>query len=123
MAEPALGPALIEPFYRTLIDGLRRRGGAVRLVAHDRAQVADHVERQAGFHILDHGALRHPRALNCGVAYLYPFRNIDPWGIRAQVDASMRPIVLAAARGISLVFGASNCPPDSLTPAKPGFGS
>ena len=34
-------------------------------------------------HILDHGRLRHPRALNAGVAYVYPFWHLDPWGIRA----------------------------------------
>lgn len=84
-------PSRIEPFYLTLIEGLRLRGGLVEVVAHDRALVADQVAADHGFHILDHGNLRHPRALNSGVAYIYPFRNMDPWGIRAQSSiAAMR---------------------------------
>lgn len=71
------------PFYQRLIDGFSERGGQVRLVLHDRAKAQGTIEATPGFHILDHGRLRHPRALNAGVAYAYPFWHLDPWGIRA----------------------------------------
>ena len=73
----------VAPFYQALIDGIISRGGAVQVVPHLRENVAAEVAADAGFHILDHGAVRHPRVLNTGVAYLYPYRNMDPWGIRA----------------------------------------
>ena len=71
------------PFYQRLIDGWHARGGNLSLVLHDRATARATVEATPGFHILDHGRLRHPRALNAGVAYVYPFWHLDPWGIRA----------------------------------------
>lgn len=71
------------PFYQRLIDGWQARGGKVQLVLHDRATAQATLEATPGFHILDHGRLRHPRALNAGVAYVYPFWHLDPWGIRA----------------------------------------
>ena len=74
----------VAPFYQSLIDGIFSRGGVAQVVAHVRGSVAAEVAADGGFHILDHGAFRHQRVLNCGVAYLYPFRNIDPWGIRAE---------------------------------------
>lgn len=71
------------PFYTRLIDGFTARGGDVRIVTHDRAAAEATIAQGPGFHILDHGRLRHPRALNAGVAYVYPFWHLDPWGIRA----------------------------------------
>jgi DNA-binding transcriptional ArsR family regulator len=71
------------PFYQRLIDGFTARGGQVQLALHDRATAQASIEATPGFHILDHGRLRHPRALNAGVAYVYPFWHLDPWGIRA----------------------------------------
>ena len=77
-------PKAMALYYGQLIDGLRARGVAVQTVLHARALVLDQVAADEGFHICDHGAHRHPRILNTGVAYIYPFRNLDPWGIRAQ---------------------------------------
>lgn len=74
----------VAPFYQSLIDGIFSRGAVARVVEHDRVAVAGQVAADGAFHIIDHGALRHPRVLNSGVAYLYPFRNMDPWGIRAE---------------------------------------
>ncbi len=71
------------PFYQRLIDGWHAHGGNLSLVLHDRATALATIEATPGFHILDHGRLRHPRALNAGVAYVYPFWHLDPWGIRA----------------------------------------
>ena len=73
----------VAPFYQNLIDGVFARGGVATVVEHRREAVADQVAA-GGFHILDHGTVRHPRVLNSGVAYIYPFRNMDPWGIRAE---------------------------------------
>ena len=80
---PSMLAGAVAPFYQSLIDGILARGGVARVVPHLRESVAGEVAADAGFHILDHGAVRHPRVLNTGVAYLYPFRNMDPWGIRA----------------------------------------
>lgn len=70
-------------FYGPLADGLRARGGDVRLVMHERDKVADQIAADDGFHVIDHGQTRDPRVLNSGIAYILPFRNMDPWGIRA----------------------------------------
>jgi Capsule polysaccharide biosynthesis protein len=76
-------PASMAPFYQKLIGGLAARGADLRQVLHDRAVLADQVARDEAFHIVDHGGVRHDRVLNCGVAYVYPFWHMDPWGIRA----------------------------------------
>ena len=77
-------PGLLKPYYVKLTAGLRDLGIQVDTVQHDRATTLATVERMPGIHIVDHGSLRHPRILNTGVAYIYPFWNLDPWGIRAQ---------------------------------------
>lgn len=55
----------------------------MQILVHYREQVSDQIAADEGFHIIDHGAVRHPRVLNTGTAYVAPFRNLDPWGIRA----------------------------------------
>ena len=77
-------PALLKPYYQRLIAGLRDRGHRVRSVLHDRTTTLDTVAATPGVHIADHGSQRHARLMNTGVAYIYPFWNLDPWGIRAQ---------------------------------------
>lgn len=74
----------MKPYYVKLIAGLRDIGMPVETVVHDRLTTLDTVEQTPGVHIADHGNLRHPRLLNTGVAYVYPFWNLDPWGIRAE---------------------------------------
>jgi hypothetical protein len=81
----------LKPYYRKLIDGLRARGHRVDLCAHVRGQVLAHVAQTDTFHIVDHGTSRHPRILNTGVAYIYPFWNLDPWGIRALSSIAEKP--------------------------------
>lgn len=76
-------PALLKPFYVKLTEGLGARGHSVRLALHDRAALAAEVACDDDFHIVDHGTLRHCRVLNAGIAYIYPFWNLDPRGIRA----------------------------------------
>ncbi|OYU16721.1 MAG: hypothetical protein CFE34_19510 [Rhodobacteraceae bacterium PARR1] len=83
LPEGQLSPESRLPFYARLIDGFSALGGEVFVVRHDRATALARVQDTPGFHILDHGRLRHPRALNAGVAYVYPFWHLDPWGIRA----------------------------------------
>jgi len=75
--------AEMKPYYIKLTEGLVTRGYAVALVPHDRETLLDEVAASQSFHIVDHGKQRHPRVLNTGIAYVYPFWNLDPWGIRA----------------------------------------
>jgi len=75
--------ALLKPYYVKLTEGLVARGHAVRLALHDRATLAREVEADGDIHIVDHGTRRHSRVLNTGIAYIYPFWNLDLWGIRA----------------------------------------
>lgn len=74
----------MKPYYVKLLAGLRDLRIPVQTVLHNRATTLATVERMPGIHIVDHGSLRHPRLLNTGIAYIYPFWNLDPWGIRAQ---------------------------------------
>jgi hypothetical protein len=73
----------MKPYYVKLIAGLRKMGIRVETVLHDRATTLAAVNATPGMHIVDHGSLRHARILNTGIAYIYPFWNLDPWGIRA----------------------------------------
>ncbi len=76
-------PAKLALFYGPIMEGLDSLGAALGLFLLDRSDMAELVEKAPGFHIIDHGSFRHPRVLNCGQAYLPPYRNLDPWGIRA----------------------------------------
>jgi hypothetical protein len=84
-------PGLMKPYYVKVTEGLRARGFDVASVVHDRALVPAQVEADAAFHIVDHGAHRHPRLLNTGIAYVYPFWHLDPWGIRAASSIAEKP--------------------------------
>lgn len=74
---------LMKPYYRYLTEGLQARGARVEFLVHERDFVPAQVASDDGFHIVDHGGHRHARVLNTGIAYVYPFWNLDPWGIRA----------------------------------------
>ncbi len=76
-------PGSLAQFYGKIADGWRARGGDVQFLVHYREEVPGQIAADEGFHIIDHGAVRHPRVLNTGTAYVAPFRNMDPWGIRA----------------------------------------
>jgi len=93
-----------ERFYHPFQRGLRARGIRTRMVLHNRATALDEIAADQAFHVFDHGAVQHPRALNCGSAYLLPYRYMDPVGIRAFssygqeiFDASTQDPVAAAA--------------------------
>lgn len=86
-------PAML-PFYQKLADGLDQRGIVWRAVAIDRDALPGVLDADDAFHIVNHGQVRHPRALNAGIAYVYPFWNLDPQGIRAFssiADMPFRP--------------------------------
>ncbi len=89
-------PGLMKPYYATLISGLRELGIQTETVLHDRETTLDTVEAKAGIHIVDHGSLRHRRIFNTGIAYIYPFWNLDPWGIRALSSIAALPFDPAA---------------------------
>lgn len=78
----------MKPYYVKLTKGLAARGYAVTLALHNRETLLKEVTASRDFHVVDHGALRHPRVLNTGIAYVYPFWNLDPWGIRALSSIS-----------------------------------
>ena len=78
-----LGAEPLRPYYKSLREGLMARGAGVEFVVHDRETLLDEVAQDRDFHIVDHGAQRHPRILNTGIAYVFPFWHLDPWGIRA----------------------------------------
>ncbi|THD84557.1 hypothetical protein E7811_02105 [Aliigemmobacter aestuarii] len=84
-------PARLKPFYRRLADGLAEAGHAVRLIRHDRDRIEGEVAADTAFHIVDHGRIQHPRVLNAGIAYVYPFWNLDPHGIRALSSIAAMP--------------------------------
>ena len=89
-------PGLMKPYYVKLLDGLPKMGIPVATVLHDRATTLATAEATPGLHIVDHGSLRHPRLLNTGIAYIYPFWNLDPWGIRALSSIAALPFDPAA---------------------------
>jgi hypothetical protein len=70
-------------YYQHLLTDLGARGAVVDTVVHERVLTERRVRAGNAFHIVDHGNFRHPRVLNTGVAYIFPFWNLDPWGIRA----------------------------------------
>jgi hypothetical protein len=94
----------LKPYYVKLTDGLAARGHPVRLVPHDRATLLAEVAVDDAVHIVDHGSLRHPRVFNTGIAYIYPFWNLDPWGIRALSSIAEKPFDPA---GIDAAFATS----------------
>ncbi|WP_204114924.1 hypothetical protein [Shimia biformata] len=82
------------PFYQRLQDGFRQLGIASEVVPINRGTLAEQVEADRRFHILNHARHEHPRVLTAGVAYIYPFWNLDPKGIRAFssiADKRFRP--------------------------------
>lgn len=70
-------------FYGKIGDGLRARGAVVDYIEHQRDHTLAQIDRRAGFHIVDHGRIRHPRVLNAGLGFVRPYYYLDPWGIRA----------------------------------------
>lgn len=94
-------PSLMLPFYGRLTKGLRDRDIPVQAMAIDRNGLAARIDADKRFHIVNHGQIRHPRALNAGIAYIYPFWNLDPQGIRAMssiADQPFRPARIEAER-------------------------
>lgn len=71
-----------ERFYGPFQRALRARGIRCRMVLHNRATALDEIAADQAFHIFDHGAVQHPRALNTSSAYLLPYRYMDPVGVR-----------------------------------------
>ncbi len=76
-------PNKLRAFYGKIGEGLRQRGVAVEYRPHDRDTIVAEIAADSGFHILNHGRLRHPRVLNAGLSFVQPYYYLDPWGIRA----------------------------------------
>lgn len=94
----------VMPFYVALRDGLEAEGRSVEFRPIDKAGVIAAAEADEAIHLVNHGRLRHPRVWNAGIAYVYPFWNVDPWGIRAFSS-------IAAQR-----FDAASVPVDAARP-------
>jgi hypothetical protein len=77
------GKRAMPGYYKQLIAEFPDRGANIDYVVHERILTERRVLADDSFHIVDHGNFRHPRVLNTGVAYIFPFWNLDPWGIRA----------------------------------------
>lgn len=74
------------PFYRKLMSGFDEIGVPWRAEAIDRDNALARVEQDDWFHIFNHGHIRHDRALNSAIAYVYPFWHVDPLGVRARAS-------------------------------------
>ncbi|ASM72815.1 MULTISPECIES: hypothetical protein [Roseobacteraceae] len=85
-----LGGGLM-PFYTRLTEGLAALDVPFEVVDLDRDSVMAEVEADAAFHIINHGRFTHARILNAGVAYIYPFWNMDSTGIRAFSSIGGQP--------------------------------
>lgn len=85
-----LGSGLM-PFYQRLTEGLQAMGVPFEITDLDRDRVMDAVARDDAFHVINHGRFEHARVLNAGIAYVYPFWNVDPKGIRAFSSIADRP--------------------------------
>lgn len=71
-------------FYRKLHRQFITLGGEVEVILHERLTTLLTVEEDKNFHIIDHGSIWHPRILQTGIAFVYPFWNCDPKGIRSN---------------------------------------
>ena len=85
-----LGTGLL-PFYQKLTDGLDAAGHSVHLIDLDRETVLQTVAADSATHIVNHGQFEHLRILNAGIAYVYPFWNMDRHGIRAFSSIGQTP--------------------------------
>mmetsp|Transcript_29647 Transcript_29647/g.58670 ORF Transcript_29647/g.58670 Transcript_29647/m.58670 type:complete len:306 (-) Transcript_29647:2130-3047(-) len=79
----SLGGEGMRPFYLRLTDGLEARGVPFDVTVLDRDRLPDVFAADDAIHVIHHGRFAHPRARNADVAYIYPFWNVDPQGIRA----------------------------------------
>ncbi len=59
-------------------------GGSYEYVLLNRETAMDDIAADDHFHIFERGTIRHPRALNCGSAYIAPYYYLDPVGTRYQ---------------------------------------
>ena len=84
-------PGKLASFYGKIGDGLRALGVRVDYIEHDRNQTLAQIETMGGFHIVDHGRIRHPSALNAGLGFVRPYHYLDPWGIRAFSSVADKP--------------------------------
>lgn len=80
-----LGPdeAALPGLFQKLAAGFRSRGVRVETRWRDRVALAEMGET-ADLHLIHNGAVRHPRALNTGLAYVFPFWYCDAHGIFAD---------------------------------------
>lgn len=77
--------------YGRMGAALAELGITHEFVLHNRDTALAQVQADGDFHIFDHGRVQHPRALNCGSAYIAPYHYLDPIGIRCHSSIGQRP--------------------------------
>lgn len=86
-----IGGQGLRPFYLRVIEGLEARGVSFDVVMLDRTTLPETVAADDAIHVVHHGRYAHPRVRNADVAYIYPFWNFDPQGIRAFSSIGQAP--------------------------------
>ena len=78
-----IGGSGLRPFYIHVLEGLKARNICFDVRALDRETLPETVAADRAIHVVHHGRFAHARVRNADVAYIYPFWNFDPKGIRA----------------------------------------
>lgn len=68
--------------YGRIGRALEPYGGSFEYVLLNRETALAEIAADSDFHIFERGAVQHPRALNCGSAYIAPYYYLDPIGTR-----------------------------------------
>ena len=78
-----IGSSGLRPFYIHVLEGLKARNIRFDVRTLDRETLPETVAADRAIHVVHHGRFAHARVRNADVAYIYPFWNFDPKGIRA----------------------------------------
>lgn len=78
-----IGSSGLRPFYAHVLEGLKARDIHFDVKALNRETLPETVAEDSAIHVVHHGRFAHERVRNADVAYIYPFWNFDPKGIRA----------------------------------------
>ncbi len=89
----SLGGSGLHRFYLRVTEGLEARGIPFDVTILDRETLHEAVEADTAIHVVHHGRFAHARARNTDVAYVYPFWNFDPKGIRAFSSIADTPFL------------------------------
>ncbi len=102
--------------YGRIGAALQALGGRFEYVLLNRDTALTQIEADRDFHIIERGAVQHPRALNCGSAYIAPYHYLDPVGTRylssiGQMGFDAGQIDLGAAQAFQAQLFAAHAAP------------